>query len=70
MNPLIGMMARQTVGNMPQMQMIQRFNDFRNAWTPDGAQRKINEMLNTGQITQDQFEQAREMASRMSSLFR
>lgn len=70
MNPLIGMMNRQVVGNMPQTQMIQKFNEFRRSWTPESAQARINEMLRSGQITQDQYDQAREMASRMSSMFR
>ncbi len=30
-NPLIGMMAKQAVGNMPQAQMMQRFAEFRRA---------------------------------------
>ena len=38
MNPLISMIARQAVGNMPQTQMIQKFQQFRKGWTPESAQ--------------------------------
>ena len=69
-NPLIGMMARQAVGNMPQAQMIQQFQQFRKGWTPDAAQQQINQLLQSGRIDQQQLEQAKAMAQQMQGLFK
>lgn len=62
MNPLINMMASQANASNPGMQMLSRFNDFKRRWTPDQAQAKIDEMLQTGQVNAQQYEQARQMA--------
>lgn len=70
MNPLIGMMARQAMGNMPQAQMLKQFEQFRRMWTPQAAQQKINEMLQAGQINAQQLEQAKMMAQQMKEAFR
>lgn len=68
MNPLIGMMAKQANNNMPQMQMIKQFAEFKKQWTPEKAQAKINEMLESGQINAQQLEQAKQMAQQMQGL--
>lgn len=70
MNPLIGMMAKQAMGNMPQAQMLKQFEQFRRMWTPQAAQQKINEMLQAGQINAQQLEQAKMMAQQMKEAFR
>ena len=70
MNPLAQIMGKQTMGNMPQMQMIQQFQQFRQMWNPQTAQAKINEMLQSGQINAQQLEQAKQMASQMRGLFK
>ena len=69
-NPLISMMAKQAVGNMPQTQMIQQFQQFRKGWTPDAAQQQINQLLQSGRINQQQLEQAKAMAQQMQGLFK
>lgn len=69
-NPLIGMMAKQAVGNMPQTHMIQQFQQFRKGWTPESAQQQINQMLQSGKINQQQLEQAKAMAQQMQGLFK
>ena len=69
-NPLIGMMAKQAVGNMPQTQMIQQFKQFRKGWTPEAAQQQINQMLQSGKINQQQLEQAKAIAQQMQGLFK
>lgn len=69
-NPLIGMIARQAVGNMPQAQMIQRFMEFKKGWTPETAQQQINQLLQSGKINQQQLEQAKAMAQQMQGLFK
>lgn len=47
-NPLIGMMAKQAVGNMPQAQMMQKFAEFRRSMAGRDPQQMIDEMLRTG----------------------
>lgn len=69
-NPLIGMIARQAVGNMPQAQMIQQFMEFKKGWTPETAQKQINQLLKSGKINQQQLEQAKAMAQQMQGLFK
>lgn len=69
-NPLIGMIAKHAVGNMPQSHMIQQFQRFRQGWTPQAAHQKINELLQSGQINQQQFEQAKAIAQQIQSLFK
>lgn len=63
-------MGKQAMGNLPQMQMIQQFQQFRKMWNPQTAQAKINEMLQSGQINAQQLEQAKQMASQMRGLFK
>ena len=70
MNPLAQIMGKQAIGNLPQMQMIQQFQQFRKMWNPQTAQAKINEMLQSGQINAQQLEQAKQMASHMRGLFK
>lgn len=69
-NPLIGMMARQAVGNMPQTQMIQQFARFKQAMQGKNPQQMIDEMLKSGKINAQQLEQAKAMASQMQGLFK
>lgn len=64
-NPLIGIAARQANSRMPGMQMIQQFKEFRKNWSPQGAKRKLDEMLQSGQINGEQLEQAKQMAQQM-----
>ena len=63
-------MGKQAIGNLPQMQMIQQFQQFRQMWNPQTAQGEINEMLQSGQINAQQLEQAKQMASQMRGLFK
>lgn len=63
-------MGKQAMGNLPQMQMIQQFQQFRKMWNPQTAQAKINEMLQSGQINAQQLEQAKQMANQMRGLFK
>mgnify|MGYP007016842764 CR=1 FL=1 len=70
MNPLAQIMGKQASGNMPIMQMVQQFQQFKQGWTPQSAQAKINEMLQSGQINAEQLEQAKQMANQMQGLFK
>lgn len=68
-NPLINIAARQANAGIPGMQMLQQFNEFKKAWSPQAAQQKINEMLQSGQINAQQLEQAKQMAQQMQGFF-
>lgn len=70
MNPLINLMAKQANSNMPGMQLIKQIREFARKWTPQSAQAKLNEMLQSGQINGQQLEQAKQMAQQMQGLFR
>ena len=69
-NPLIGMMAKQANAQMPGMQMLQQFRQFRQMWSPQSAQQKTNEMLQSGQINAQQLEQAKQIAEQMQGFFK
>lgn len=44
------------------------FRDFYMSMTPEKAQQQINDMLQSGQITQNQLEEAKKMASFIMSI--
>jgi len=70
MNPLISMIAQQANSSNPAMNMLSQFNQFRQNWTPAAAQSRINEMLRSGQINAQQYEQARQMAEQFKGLIK
>ena len=70
MNPLAQIAGRQAANNLPMGQMIQKFMEFKKQWTPDKAQAKINEMLQSGQINAEQLAQAEQMARQVGGLFK
>lgn len=56
-------------GNMPgpfgnMQQMIQQFNQFKNSFTGDPKQ-AVQNMLNSGRISQDDLNRAQEMARQL-----
>ena len=70
MNPLIKLMAGQANEQNPVMQMLSKFSEFKKNWTPQAAQAKINEMVNTGQVSPQQLEQARQMAEKFKHIIK
>ena len=48
---------------------ISQFNQFRSAFTGNPEQR-VKQLLQTGQMTQEQFNQFAEMANQLCSLFK
>lgn len=70
MNPLIGMMARQAMGNMPQAQMLKQFEQFRRQLGDRNPQSVINSMMQQGQINGQQLEQAKAMAQQMMGILK
>lgn len=71
MNPLFNSNVPQT----PQMQMIspmnfiQQFNQFRQMFRGN-PQQQVQQLLNSGQMTQEQFEQYKSTAQQMMNMFR
>lgn len=48
--------------------MIQQFKRFKNAFQGD-PQQQVQELLNSGKMSQDQFNQIYQMASQLRGLF-
>ena len=71
-NPLFGMMGNQNMqlpGALGNMQnFMNRFNQFRQTFQGDPRQ-QIQQMLNSGRITQNQYNQAVQMAQTMKGMF-
>lgn len=60
-NPIFNAIMQNTpMGNI--QNLINQYRQFRNTFNGD-PQQKIQEMLNSGQITQEQVNQARSMAT-------
>jgi len=67
-NPIFNAMMQNTpLGGM--QNLIQQYRQFRETFQGD-PQQKIQEMLNSGQITQDQINQARSMATEFQKFMR
>ena len=64
-NPLFGMMQQQT----PVDGLMRRFQQFKQAFTGDPRQR-VQEMLNSGQISQQQYNQAVKMAQQFQRMMK
>lgn len=55
------------MGNM--MQMLQQFQQFKNSFRGN-AQEQVQQMLNSGQVSQEQYNQAVRMANALQSLMK
>ena len=64
MNPLYGMMGQQ---NGQMNALMQRFQQFKQSFTGDPRQ-QIQKMLNSGQITQQQYDRAVQMANQLRQM--
>lgn len=74
-NPLFNMFGNQMMNNMPgpmgnMMQMINQFNKFRQSYhgSPIDAQKQVQQMLDSGQINQNQLNQAMNIARNMMNM--
>ena len=63
-NPLFGMMQ----GQMPMNGMMQKFQQFRQMFKGD-PQQQIQQMLNSGQVSLAQYNQAVQTAQQMARMF-
>ena len=67
-NPIFNTMMQNTpLGGM--QNLIQQYKQFRQTFQGD-PQQKVQEMLSSGQITQDQVNQARSMATEFQKFMR
>lgn len=68
-NPLFNLLG----GGMPQgngpMQILKQFQEFRKQMQGKNPQEEINELLQSGKISQQQLNQAQQMAGQMRGLF-
>lgn len=55
--------------NTPMGNLVSQYHNFRKTFNGD-PQKKIQEMLNSGQITQAQVDQARNMATQFQKLIK
>lgn len=62
-NPLFGMLT----GQMQMNPMLQKFNQFRQMFKGD-PQQQVQQMLNSGKITQAQYNQAVQMANQVAQM--
>lgn len=75
-NPLMGMLGggAPTGGGMPQinnpMQMFQQFQKFRQEMRNTNARDKMQELVKSGKCTQEQADQAMQMAQQMQGMFK
>lgn len=60
-NPLFNMLG----GNMPPI--VQQFMQFKQSFTGD-AQAQVQQLLNSGKVTQDQYNQAVQMAQQLQQM--
>lgn len=51
----------QAAPNNP-LAMLQEFNKFRRSITPEGAKQRVQELLQNGQMSQQQFDQLKQQA--------
>ena len=62
-NPLFGMLS----GQMQMNPMLQKFNQFRQMFKGD-PQQQVQQMLNSGKISQAQYNQAVQMANKVAQM--
>ena len=65
-NPLYQMM---NVNNQGNLSLIQRFMQFRNSFNGN-PQQMVQQLLNSGKVSQEQYNQAVQMANQLSKMVR
>lgn len=71
-NPLYGMLGNQmqNVGNIGRMgNLIQQFQQFRNAFRGDPRE-QVQQLLNSGKVSQAQYNQAVQMAQQLQKMLK
>lgn len=68
-NPLMDVLRpRQMAGNNP-LTMLAEFKKFAQGMTPQRAQQQVQQMLTSGQMTQEQFQQLQDQAKDFMQMF-
>lgn len=60
---------QKTTANNP-LSMISEFRKFAAGMTPEGAKRQVEQMLSSGQMTQEQFQQLKRQATEFSEFLK
>lgn len=60
---------QQSLPNNP-IAMISKFRQFAAGMTPEGAKRQVEQMLSSGQMTQEQFQQLKQQAAAFSEFLK
>jgi hypothetical protein len=68
MNPIYNSFFNQNMNSNNPQNFMQQFNQFRQNFSGDPRQ-KIQEMLNSGKVSPQQYQNAMQMANRFKSLF-
>lgn len=66
-NPLFSMFANSTLNNGLVSNLIQQFQQFRQNFRGDPKQ-QVQQMLNSGKITQAQYDQAVQLANQLQKM--
>ena len=67
-NPLFQMLAGQAAKSMPgPMNILQQFMQFRQMFRGDPRQ-QVQQMLNSGKVSQEQYNQAVQLAKQLQSM--
>ncbi len=73
-NPMLQQLSRQSSNPQvaPQQQnnplaMIQQFRQFSKSMTPQGAKAQVEQLLQSGKMSQDQFQQLSQMANQLQN---
>lgn len=66
-NPLFGMFGNQQ--GHPMMNMLSQFQQFRKSFNGDPKE-QVQQLLNSGQMSQEQFNQLSQMAQQMRQLMK
>ena len=69
-NPLLASLQKQTAPQQPAnpLQMLAEFRRFASGITPQQAQAKVEELLQSGQMSQEQFESLKKQAQDFMAL--
>ena len=67
-NPLMGLLGGQPSGNGP-LQLIQQFQQFKRNFKGDPRQ-QVQDLLNSGKMTQEQLDQCTSMARQLQGILK
>lgn len=72
MNPMLSRLAQQAPAQQPNnpMNMIQQFAEFKRQMAGKDPQAIVQQMLQNGQMSQQQFEQLKQQAMSLQSILR